>query len=786
MANGTNSIKNRSLSGENRSTKVLASVCALGSIGLSSEAFAQDYESSAFDEILVTAQKRDESLQDVPISVQVIGPDLIAQQNLNSVVTLSELFPSIHVAGSGRSSTYIIRGTGSSESQSFDQSVGTFVDNIYHGRSRYSAATFLDLDHVEILKGPQSTFFGNSAIAGAFNIITKKPSDEFEGWARGLIGPGGSNGGNYALEGAVNAPVNDQLAIRLAATYNGQKGYLKNLFTDTRAPNEDNYAVRLSARLQPSENLEIVLKGEVGRSLNKGGLILRQTDCPPPDPFTAGGFCGINLAAGVPTSLDAKQYVANDGNRIRLRTYSTVLAANYQAGEHTLTSTTGFSGFNYILDLDSDGTTIPLLNIQAPEKYDQFSQELRLASPAGETLEYTFGLYFQNYELDIEQAVSFFFLTAPFSGIPPLAPFLPLGQQVNAFQEEDIYSAFGSLSVNLSDNLKLIAGLRGSVVKKDFDWALIYGTATAEYGGIVRMPSDAEAVAGSLGLGNVGTVSLDRKDDALLPSVKLQYQPTDELMAYISYSRGFKSGGFSVADTTADPANYPFNSEFVDAYEIGLKGDLVEGRLRMNLALFWNDFTDLQVSIQGTNASGGLINIVRNAAASRAKGVELEMLWSVTPEFTITANAAYLDSQYRSYPNAAPTNAQQFAGATSQDLSGRPTIYSPEWSGNVVGTYTHELSESTVVTAEVTGIFSSSYHTYSAIDDQAIQDSYARLDARLSVDFEDIGLGLDVIGRNLTDETVLNFTGYQPTSMGSLFQGQEPPRQIMFQARYAF
>ncbi|MFC3052856.1 TonB-dependent receptor [Kordiimonas pumila] len=747
---------------------------------------AADTSDFSFEEIVVTAQKRNESLQDVPISVQVVGAAAIAQQNLTSVVTLAELYPSIHVAGSGRSSTYYMRGTGSGESQSFDQSVGTFVDNIYHGRSRNSAATFLDLDHVEILKGPQSTFFGNSAIAGAFNIVTKKPSHETEGWARGLIGPGGSNGGNYALEGAVNTPVTDELALRFAGTLNGQKGYLKNVNTDDRSPNEDNYAFRATALYEPSEDLEIILKGEFGKSVNKGGLILRQEDCPPPEPYTAAGFCALNLSEGVPIGLDTKEYVANEGNEIRLKTYEGVLTINYQMGDHTLTSTTGYGGYKYNLDLDDDGTTQHLLNVQAPEEYKQFSQEFRIASPVGETFEYMAGVYYQHYTLDIEQSLSYFFLTGPFSGIAPLAPYLPLGQRVNAYQTEDIYSAFGSFTWNVTDRLKLIGGIRGSIVKKDFDWALIYGTATENYGGVERFPADVEAIAGSLGLGNVGVINLDRKDDALLPSAKLQYQLNDGVMTYISYSRGFKSGGFSVADTSADPVNYPFNPEFVDAYELGIKGEFLDNTVSMNLALFWNDFSDLQVSIQGTNSNGGLINIVRNAAASRSKGVELEMQWLVSSSFKVAANATYLDSTYRSYPNAAPTYAQQYEGETVQDLSGRPTLYSPKWSGNVAATYTYDVSEDYTMTAEVIGIFSSSYFTYSTDDEQSIQDSYGRMDARLSLDIADSGWGFDIIGKNLFDKTVINFSGYQPTSFGSLFQGQEPPRQIMFQARYQF
>lgn len=766
---------------------------------LAQPAVAEDQgaDAAAADgDIVVTAQRRTERLQDVPVSVQVVGQQAVATQNLTSIVSLARQNPSIKVQGSGRSSNFYIRGTGSGESQSFDQSVGTFIDEIYHGRSRFSEAAFLDVDRVEILKGPQSTFFGNNAIAGAFNIVTRKPGDEFDVNARILLSPtSGENGGQYVMEGGVSIPMADGLGLRVAGTMNGQKGYYRNVATGKRAPDQDNYAFRATLRYEPSDIVDITLKGEFGESYNKGGLILRQTLCPPPAPFAAAGFCAANIADGAPNGLKNSEYTSNVGNYSKLNSHETALAVNVDLGGATLSSVTGYYKYKFDLHLDNDGTARQFLNVDAPEKYRQFSQELRITSPQDQPLEYMAGVYYQADRLDIEQGINFFFLTPALSGVPafaPLLPFFPIGQLVNSRQDGKTYSAFGSLTWHASDKLSFNAGLRGSIVKKDFDWQLQFGTATQAYGGINPFPAALIPLANRIGIGTAGTVSLDRSDKALMPSARVQYQFDRDVMAYASYSRGFKAGGFSVAELSGIPANYGFEPEHVDAYEIGLKSELFDRRLLLNLAAFRNDFSDLQVVINGTNSVGAPVNFVRNAAASRAQGVELEAQAKLTDIFRVQASGTYLDSKYRSYPNAGATYAQQLAAilagrnpsAERQDLSGRSTLYAPKWSGSLTGTVTLPVGQDLILTTEATGIFSSRYHTIFTLDPLAVQPGYTRLDARISLETADGRWGFDIIGKNLTSKIIRTFSGYQPNSRGSFFQDRQPFRNIAFQARY--
>lgn len=779
--------------GEGQSTNPSSAVpsSAAGSSSPSASTDGPGDSAGRIGDIVVTAQRRTENLQRVPISAQVVGEQAIAQQNITTVVSLAEENPAIHVEATGRNTEYFIRGTGSGDNQSFDQSVGTFIDDIYHGRSRASSASFLDLDHIEVLKGPQSTFFGNNAIAGAFNIVTRKPGKELEGWARGLISPtSGENGGQYAAEGAINLPINQDLSLRLAGTLNGMAGYLRDVVTGERSYRERNAAARATLRYSPRDRFDVTLKGEYSHSLRTPGLVGRQIACPPPPIFgPPAGFCAINLANGDALGLRSSNFAANPGGERRLNSYEGVLTVDYPLGSSTLTSVSGYNGYSFNFNLDNDITRLQLLNVQAPERYHQFSQELRLTSPTGQPIEFVGGLYFQADKLHIRQSVNFFFLNPVISSIPPFAalvPYLPLGQEILADQKERVYSAFASVTWNMTDRLKLVGGLRGSIVDKNFRWNLAYGTATQAYGGIVDLPAALQPLAGALGTGTAGTVALSRNDKALMPSARLQYQFNRDVMAYVSYSRGFKAGGFSVADVTAVASNFPFNPEHVNAYEVGLKSEFADRRVLLNIAAFRNDFSDLQVAITTNSAAGTPISVVRNAASSRSQGVELESQFVLSPMFRLSVAGTYLDSKYRSYPNAGSTLLQQLAGVGTQDLSGHATLFAPKWSGNVTGTVTVPVLGGYRLTGEATGVLSSAYQTYFSDDPYTVQPGYARLDARISFDAPGGRWGLDIIGKNLTNTIVRTLSFYEPTSFGSLIQDRIQLRNIAFQARVKF
>jgi len=511
--------------------------------------------------------------------------------------------------------------------------------------------------------------------------------------------------------------------------------------------------------------------------------------CPPPAPFLLdpNSFCSAALAQGVPTGIDINRIAQSPGQEIDLNSDEYVLTVNYNRWNHTFTSITGYYSYRYNLNLDGDATPASLLNIQAPERYRQFSQELRLESSTAQPVQYLLGAYFQNDHLRFNQDFGYFFLNPVVESLPafaPLVPFLPLAQNTDFAQPEDVYSLFGSISWNVTDRLTLSQGLRGSYVRKSYDWDLFYGSATADFGGISALPASVAPLAPFLGLGNPNILSGSRTDHAWMPSTKLQFKLDTAVMAYLSYARGFKAGGFNGADNTGDPANIPYGPEHVNAYEVGVKSTWLDHSLLVNFDVFRSNYTDLQVSTNLASAGGTFVSLVKNAASSRSQGAELDTQWAPSREVRLAANVSYLDSYYVRYPGVSATQLQALNGQSSQDLSGQPTEFAPKWSGSITGTYTIPLIEHLAVTAEASGIFSSDYFLSGTDDPTVRQAGYVRLDARLALEDPEGRWAFEVIGKNLTDRTILTFAAPYTLSAGSLYATKQSPRSLAAQIRY--
>ncbi len=800
-----------------QATATVLAALVLGAPGLAVEQPASDepQRSSAeptgpdekLTEVVVTAQKRKERLQEVPISAQVVTGEALTSQNTNSLETLSQIVPSVHVdATPGRTSNMFIRGIGSGANQSFDQSVGTFIDDIYHGRSRSSAATFLDLERVELLKGPQSTFFGNNAIAGALNMVTRKPGDSFAASARALYG----QDGQYALEGEVGGPIGSQFGARLAVAGNGQDGWLRDVNLNRDMPQADNLAGRLTLAFAPTENFDATLKMEGSRN-ETDGLVYQITDCPRPAPFSptaSFGFiadCATALALGTPVGLDNNETAESAGQASRLDTTEIVLTANYERWGHVFTSVSGYYDYDYDLKLDTDILPPDIFNVGAPERYHQFSQEFRLTSASGGRFEYLAGMYYQTDGLAATQDFIFHF-------IGPIMNGLPLAQETRYAQDEDVYAVFGSLSWNATERLKLTAGLRGSKVEKDFDYALLYGLAADRYGDVQALPgelctsttsaTDLQAYfGGPTVIGNPACAFAgSRSDKDWSPSARIEYKLSPAAMVYLRYDDAFKAGGFNGFDNTGNAANLPFGPEHVDAYEAGLKSEWLDNRLLVNLAVFRSDYRDLQVSVNRQDPTSGVfVTVVRNAAKSRSQGVELEAQWAATRGLRFAANVAWLDSHYITYQNTGSlSNLEQFCIANAADayclarypdrsqfpagidptgdVSGERTGFAPRWSGSLTASYSMRLSGDYRFTTEVIG-----FHTSDWVRDVLDEwtGAYTRLDGRLSLESPDGRWALDLIGKNLTDRIIF-------TAGAAINVAKQQPRNVAAQFRYYF
>jgi outer membrane receptor protein involved in Fe transport len=801
-----------------KSNTVRSAAATILVIAAASQASAQSTPANAapsetadtLGEVVVTAQLRKENLQQVPVSAQVIGGPVLAQQNRNSMDDLTQTIPAVHVGGGGDfANSLFIRGIGSGGNPAFDQSVATFIDDVYFGRSRASGATFLDLDRIEVLKGPQSTFFGNNAIAGALNIVTKKPGDTFEGSFRALYGMHGQ----YAVEGESTLPVSDQFSLRVAGIADGGTGWIKNVNTGNDSPNTNNKAGRITALYKLNDALDITLKVEGSRNRTAGtdqGLPLQYAVCPAPAPIGAnqgGVFCAQALALHIPNGLDQNENSGLPGQMSLLTTFSSVLTADYHIDDLTLTSVSGF--YQYDFSSRGDQVNFPqFLNTHtSQENYHQFSQELRVASPIGATFEYLAGVYFQTDRLtqNIELNAPFVDAFGPLLGIPP--ELLPLAWSPGFAQKEDVYSVFGSLSWNVTDRLKLTAGLRGSSVKKDFSGYNQYGTSDQLYGGFTPIAPNYQQ-AWSVTEGPPGSISLNRTDNAALPTAKIQYQLNPNAMLYFSYSKGFKAGGFNGAQPFNSPDNLRFGPEHVNAYELGLKSKWLDDKVLFDIDVFRSDYKDLQADASIFEPSANAYtSVVRNAAASRSQGVELETQWAVTRGLRLAANVTYLDSIYVSYPNASPDVLQiycqaNFKAATAatlaqycspyfgppaaaggvptiepfHSLAGQQTPYAPRWSGSINARYTALLGNYQL-TSELSPYFTTSFNQQQ--EPYVLGTAgYIRWDARLTLEPQEGHWALDVIGKNLADRDIV------ASSFGIYVTQKEEPRNVAVQFRY--
>ena len=750
-------------------------------------------------EILVTAQRRTQRLQDVPISIVAFTGDEMAEANITNLTALAQNVPGVHIGSGGvRTTTLIIRGIGSGINQAFDQAVGVFVDDIYHGRSRVTAATFLDIERLEVLKGPQSTFFGNNVIAGAFSITTQKRTDIFNGNARAAYG----QHGEYALEAAVGLPLTESLGIRLAIGATGHSGWIKNVHTDDTLPRESNWAGRAMVTFQPSDAINLNFKAERGESRVKGGLDWLVSACPPPFGAPA-GFCASRIAQNLPLSPEDRLNSSSSGGDSNFAVEEYVLTANIDIGDHALTSVTGIHKYDQYVKADQDFLPANSLHGHLSEKYNQFSQEIRLSSPIGGAIEYIAGLYYMDSRLQVNQEQVYFVNSQSIASNPTyaaLVPYLPLGHNIRYRQEEKSYAAFASVTWNVSDTFDVTAALRYSLADKEGVRTLVIGTAQDSYGGIVSIPPQLFPIADRLNIGKTGVLNGKRRDDAWLPSVKVTYNLSDDVMLYASFSKGFKAGGFNGVDITGSSANYPFAPEKVDSYEIGMKSRLFDRRLLFNVTAFRGSYKNLQVTQSVRTDAGASINVVSNAGVARTQGLELEMEWATHSPLRLSANVTYLNAKYLKYDGVSQTTLGSFcrAGANaalrecqeafggappaSQNLAGRPTLFAPRWSGNVDVSYAIHLPAGMTLTPRISPSFSTGYAIEGTLDPRLSENGYVRIDAGIKLAGRDDDWTLAIIGKNLTNEQIRDVGAPLGTAPGTFVAQYQRPRSVVLQA----
>ena len=820
--------------------------------------WAQDTDSEAADDniIIVTATLRAANVQDIPIAVTAVSPSDLERQNVQDIRTLSSISPSFNLQSSQtetQGTSIRIRGVGTTGNNTgLESSVGVFIDGVYQSRPGIALGDLLDLERLEILRGPQGTLFGRNTSAGALNITTKRPNlREVEGFANASYG----NLDYIGVQAGVSVPlVQDQLGMRFSGAYRKRDGIINSSVSGAESGNRDRFILRGQMLWEPTSTVSLRVIGDYAESDENccTAVIIRETEL-----RNAGAFAAYGLPAngGVvdfgPVNAVRNRRSSDDGyiNTTKQWGISGELKWDFDAAE--LTYIGSYRHFE-AQSAQDDFVGLDVYNV-GPSSYSAanfpysggtnkvMTHELRLQGSAFEDkFDWLVGAYYSTEKIDEIQAMTLgpdyqayastqlfnalgnnlaflgpnplFALTrmAKVVGFPAYASPLNTGVNssgsfaVNRFtQDAESFSVFTHNVINFTDNLSLTLGARYVDERKDgaFDQlsanSPACATIAAGFGNIIAnltsapfgLPAaTAQALAGgALGLScfpfatqaNLpasAVLPLPReydlrfKDDELTYTAQLAYNNNNGLLAYASYSHGFKSGGFNLDPAAAAGGLDPrFDSEKVDAYELGLKSTLFNDRVTANLAVFHMDMADFQV-LEFTGVQFQTFNV----ASAKSTGAELELLGRFHPHMTLNFSVSYTDARY---PNDCDTGITGGALATVQTLCGQPLTNAPKWAGVAGVTYDGPLNSSGWgLLANVNANYSGKRRTSTTPTESAApfaplpfdyQEDYFKLNARLGFTTPDDRFTFEVWGTNLSNEITRGITANTPLRGGA-------------------
>ena len=740
-------------------------------------------EEGGLEEIIVTAQKRAEGLSDVPISISAVTGETLEDYGHANLEAVSSSVPNLKITQTAIANRIAIRGIASGDNKGFEQSVAMFVDGIYYGRDQLSRMPLVDIQRIEVLRGPQPTLFGKNAIAGAVNVVSRRPSDDFEG----------SVSASYEFKheekritAMLSGPLSQTIGARVVGYYRDMDGYFFNTRQNRNEPNVREAFVRGIVDFKGDGPLSADLKLEYADFKTKGQ---------PREIFSPVGIYSAVFAG--PLFVETNEdWVRADGGYLSENTiFNSVLNANLELGEHTLTSVTGYLDYDVKETIDVDFIAPDLLDgTRLAENYRQFSQELRIASPGDQPFNYIAGVYYQNSKLGVTDTVRFspFFLANP--------GFRALGDTTNDrvySQKSDLISVFAQGEFSLTDALRLTVGARFNHEEKSGSRVLAINrgplSLTPPSGAAISSAAvtatfralniEAHSIAGSL------------SENSFNPMANIQYDVTDDLMFYASFARGTKAGGFDVrsnslsgSTTVARPGTFQFTDEQADNFEAGFKYKTRD--LAINVSAYRTKYKDLQ-----TNVFDGVLNFnVRNASGAKTQGVEADMRWALDDHFTLSGAIAYLDFAFTDFPQG-----QCYFGQVSDvaggfcSYTGKRNQLTPKWSGNLNGDFSHEIGGNIKMGINLNADFSSSYIASANLDPRTAQDGYVKMGARLSFGQIDDKWSIALVGRNLTNERIKQTAGNAP--LATTFTGNrgvaynaiyDRPRNIAVQAEFKF
>ena len=710
-------------------------LAALSTVAAVPVAWSQSTDLGEIEQVVVTARLRSETVQDAPISVDVATSEALERVGATSLLDLPRAVPGLILQKAPNSSQtgVTLRGLGSSPgAASFESSVGLFVNGAYVPRTREFAASLFDIERVEVVRGTQSSLLGKNTSLGAINVVTRAPGHElafnaaatYEAELNSMTGSGG-----------VTVPLGEELAVRLAAQSESLGGWVENAATGLDSEKVERDSGRISLAWEPSNGLDATLVYETQKYDGRG--MPAEAISATPEAF------GLSALAGFPgfeTNFD--RVSASSDSRVNDAFFedSSVdrasLTAHWHVGKFLVTSQTAWSQSDSNTRAGTDFLPGDYFYQVTDLSADAVSQEFRLTSPAERRFRYVAGVYYGTN--DFKQANAYF---ANYPGTPPLA-----GDTVTNFdQSTDSWSLFGQADFDVTERVTISGGVRYTDEQKDVDLSRIVVTP-----GILSL----------FVFPPYAPFSMSRSEAATDGVVNLSYKANDDLMFYVSWAQGTKSGGFADSATFLDQSEY--KSEVAQTAELGVRYQSSDGQLTANATLYSTDVADYQlVTFTGTQ-------FVIDNTDLEAVGIESEILWR--PTF-----APGLDLSWRNTYNDA-----------EDAITGEEIPRAPLWSGGVVAAYSHDIGHGWRLTLDGSVDYESS-QTHQR-DPHAVPraDSITMYGAGIGVESEK-GLAIRLVGRNLTDENRYTFVFPTPfLPPGNANAQSERPRTIALQVSYKY
>jgi iron complex outermembrane recepter protein len=667
-----------------------ASFTAVSLIALAVSAtpvFAQEAEDNAdSNEIIVTAQKREENLQEVPLAISVIGADAIANNGGVSLENAQYLVPSLNFRKSGTTlnQALFLRGVGTINfSIAAEPSVAAVLDGVVLSRAGEGFTDLFDVERIEVLRGPQGTLFGKNASAGVVSIVTKRPTNQFEATVEASY----FDKSEYRGRATINLPLGENIRSRFTGFYSDYDGNVSNITTGNTVNGYKHYGVRGVIEADLGEAVQLTFRGDWRK---------------------ANDDCCAEIIGTTPTNAAALALrntgIDRDETRIvgqnletatKEESWGLSLQADVELGNHTLTSITSYRGWDNVEIRDGDWLDRPYVGLNqlhddGPQTSKTFTQELRIASPTGQFLEYVLGAYYS--KADSDRTFTRNVITCSASTLPAVVPGLtpcstaagvstittPSGTADfgSVFKN---FSVFGQATANISDSLRLIGGLRWTQDKLNVDH--IRRTTLAGPGiqpnfdagvynnGLVATPPATGFVAGP---SNGVPFRTGTKSSNLSGKAAVQFDVSDNVMAYASYTRGYKGPAYNIFYNLTTIGTGVIAPETANAFEVGLKNTLLDGDLIVNVAAYSAKYNNYQANSPDVVA---LVRTTRltNAGSVSTKGFELDFVARPSNSFSVTGGLAYNKAQVENF------RLPPGADATQLIAKGTPLANAPEW-----------------------------------------------------------------------------------------------------------